>query len=203
MAGAFRTVALYFSFAGLDAGSFRAGATSLAPATSRNVAAPAGTGVMRHAITKNMVGGGVLALFGTFFAVYALVYLKVGTFAQMGPGLFPALIGAILAGIGGLLLVTELLRAGARTSPPRAAVDRIEWRSLAAVIAAMAAFAMLISTFGLVPAIVALVAIASLAGDRVRPLAVIGLSAGLLVTVYLVFILALDLSIPMLRWPFS
>jgi hypothetical protein len=156
---------------------------------------------MRHAITKNMVGGGVLALFGTFFTAYALVYLKVGTFAQMGPGLFPALIGAILAGIGGFLFVTELLRA--RTTQARSAWDRIEWRSLAAVIAAMATFALLISSFGLVPAIVALVAIASLADDRVRPLSVIGVSAGLLATVYLVFILALDMSIPMLRWPFA
>jgi hypothetical protein len=158
---------------------------------------------MNVAVTKNMVGGGVLVLFGTLFTAYALVYLTLGTFAQMGPGLFPALIGAILAGIGAFMLATEIARSRSPARRPVSAWERVEWRSLAAVVGAMAAFALLISSFGLVPAIVALVAVASLAGDRVRPLSVIGLSVGLLVTVYLVFILALDLPVPMLRWPFA
>jgi hypothetical protein len=158
---------------------------------------------MRYAVTKNMVGGGVLVLFGAFFTAYAFVYLKLGTFAQMGPGLFPALIGAILVGIGGFMLATEIVRTRTSATPLRSAWERIEWRSLAAVIAAMAAFAVLISSFGLAPAIVAIVAVSSLADDRIRPLSVIGLSTGLLITVYVVFVLALDLPIPMLRWPFS
>jgi hypothetical protein len=121
----------------------------------------------------------------------------------MGPGLFPALIGAILVGIGGFMLATEIVRARTSATALRSAWERIEWRSLAAVIAAMAAFAVLISSFGLAPAIVAIVAVSSLADDRIRPLSVIGLSTGLLITVYVVFVLALDLPIPMLRWPFS
>lgn len=150
---------------------------------------------------RNVVGAGIILAFGVSYAGYALASLQLGTFASMGPGMFPVCIGVALAGIGTLMMLVELRRAGTNDTATVDAWERVEWRSLGAVIAAMSAFAVVITMFGVVPAIFAIVGFAALASDRLRLRTVMLLAAGLSVACWLIFAVALKLPLALFEWP--
>ena len=57
---------------------------------------------------KDVVGGVLVLLIGIGAMVQGQTY-NVGTLNRMGPGYFPVALGAILAGIGGVMLVAAYL----------------------------------------------------------------------------------------------
>src|SRR5690606_10579426 len=121
----------------------------------------------------------------------------------MGPGMFPFLIGAILALLGGAVLTLALLendgeRAGDALTPS----EPIEWRSLVVIIAAMTAFALVITQFGMVPAIFALCLVAARASNKLSMPVTLMLAAGLSVAAWLIFIEVLGLNFRIWDWPF-
>lgn len=119
--------------------------------------------------------------------------LKIGTVSQMGPGMFPAAVGVLLAAIGIFLLIQGVLTQG----------EPIEFdlRSILLICLSIAAFALLIRSFGLVPAITATVAIASRADAKLSPLGVAILSTVLSVAAVLIFQVGLKLSLSAFNWP--
>lgn len=154
------------------------------------------------AITKDVAAGGVVLVFGVAYAAYAAAQLQLGTFAAMGPGMFPLCIGIVMACVGTAMLLGATMRQTADREPSDDAWEPVEWRSLAAVVAAMAAFAIGITFLGVVPAIFAVIGVAALASDKITPMAVMILSVCLSVAAWVIFTLTLKLSLPLFMWPF-
>ena len=135
---------------------------------------------------------------GVMFLCFAAVTLvtasgySMGRGGRMGPGYFPTLLGAVL-GLLGLVLV---LRSFAIRGE---AVEKIQWRPLAALVGCVLLFAAMIQPLGLVIALSATTFLASFAGPdwRLREAAL--LSAGLTIAAVLIFVLGLRLPLPL--WP--
>ena len=143
---------------------------------------------------RDILGGLLLFSAGAAFAAYAVSHYELGSLRRMGPGGFPAALGVVLAVLGLLLAVPAFFRTGHRP-------DLRFWSPLF-VIGGVAAFAIVVRPFGLLPAVVAVVAISSLAELKVRPLQLTLLCAGLCVLNWLVFRVGLGASAPMVNWPF-
>ena len=143
---------------------------------------------------RDFVGGGLLFVGSVAFSWYAFAHYDMGTPRQMGPGLFPAALGILLALFGLALLVAAPFRAGV--------APQIPIRGPLFVVLGVAAFAVLIEPAGLAPAVIAVTAISSLAERKVRPLSVIALCIALTLAAWLIFSVGLGLLVPMFRWPF-
>lgn len=143
---------------------------------------------------RDMIGGGLLVLFGLWVAWQAWSTLDIGSARRMGPGFFPLCVGLILAGLGGIVLAGSFVQS--------AKMPEVDLRACVSVLASLAVFAFLLKTFGLLPAIAALVGIASLADRTTRARQVLALIAVLCVLCWLVFRLGLGMPLPVLKWPF-
>lgn len=143
---------------------------------------------------RDIIGGLLLLAAGIFIVWHALNTLNLGNFQQPGPGAFPTSVGVILSGFGVALIVPACFRAGT--------LDSIEWRSLIGVMGGIAMFAMTIRPFGLIPAIIALIIVSSLAERRFRPVSLLAMCIVLPLTAYLTFRVGLSLPMAMFRWPF-
>jgi len=133
--------------------------------------------------------GGICAIAIGAFAIWEGAGYTIGTARQMGPGYFPVVLGGMLVGLGLLLVVQGLL---GRAEP----AERTDLRALAVIVAAIAAFALLVERAGLVPAVLALVIIGSGAAGRFRPVPVLLLAAAMSALSYLVFSVLLGLPLP-------
>jgi hypothetical protein len=138
-----------------------------------------------------LVGGLVLMALGGFVVLEAGGY-PLGTLRRMGPGYLPVVLGCVLIGLGALVVLEGR---AARTVVPRP-----PWRAIVAISAAVVAFGVLVRPAGLVPAVLALVVIAALAEERLRPATTILLAIGLAAFAWLVFVALLGLSIRPFWW---
>ena len=133
---------------------------------------------------------------GLFLIAFALLArhfaadLAMGRLVRMGPGYLPTVLSWILAGIGVLIAARGFLTDGPRLEP-------WAWRPLIALSAALIAFALLLQGGGLVIAIFATTAIASLAAPGARPLPVLMLSVimSVMSSVLFIWLLGLPLTI--------
>lgn len=142
---------------------------------------------------RDIIGGMVLIVIGAGAAIYAAMSLRFGTVTNMGPGMFPAALGMLLAGFGAVILVPAFCRGGD--------LPEIEWRPLIVVLLAMLAFALIVQPFGMVPAIVVMTLIASRADRKLSPLALSILIVALSLTATLIFQVALGLQLRAFSWP--
>lgn len=151
---------------------------------------------------KDFVAGLLFTVTGGAFAVGALDY-ELGTSARMGPGYFPLALGILLAILGALITLRSL----GDTRDPTGALGRIAVKPLALIIGANVIFGVLLGgvpaiglpPMGLIVSALALVVVASIAGDRFRPREVAVLAVVLAVASYLIFIRLLGL--PFQAWP--
>jgi hypothetical protein len=143
---------------------------------------------------RDIAGGALLLLTGILIAWHASATLDFGTVRRMGPGMFPMSIGVILALFGVALMIPAFFRAGE--------LEAIEWRSGAAVLAGIAAFALAIRPMGLIPAIIAVLLVSSLAERTFRPVALLVMSILLPLGAYLIFQVGLGLPLALFRSPF-
>ena len=135
---------------------------------------------------------------GLFFIAVAVGFIglsrqyNLGNMHRMGPGLFPTLVGSLLAGLG--LIV--LLRGLAVDGP---AVPRFETRPILFGLAAIVLFGLALQYSGLVAALAALVAVGAVASSESRLLETLGLALALIVFSAVVFVWLLGLPIPLWR----
>ncbi|MBN8935191.1 MAG: tripartite tricarboxylate transporter TctB family protein [Rhizobiales bacterium] len=115
-----------------------------------------------------------------------------GDMHQMGPGLFPTLVGALLVVLGAVVA----LRAFVIEGPP---VPRFYLRPILISVVAIALFGVTLQHLGLIAAIAVVVLIGVLASRESRPLEVVGLVVLLTVFSVAVFVWMLGLPIPL--WP--
>lgn len=143
---------------------------------------------------RDMVAGGLLILCGAFIAFYASNNYALGTVQRMGPGMFPMGTGLLLIFFGVILFISALFRPG--VMPP------LRFWSPLFVLSGIAAFALLVGPFGLLPAVAGVVVVSSLAELKIRPVSLTALVAVLCFMAWLVFKAGLGLPMPMLKWPF-
>jgi Tripartite tricarboxylate transporter TctB family len=144
-----------------------------------------------RAALKDILAGSVFIVFGVAFAAIALTY-DVGTTFDMGPGYFPLALGGILALLG-ILIIGKGFIAG--EGQP---IGHIPWRSVILITAAILFFALTVRGLGLVPALLVTVALAGFAEPRAGVLWPIAIAIGLTVLSVLIFVVGLQLRLPLL-----
>lgn len=143
---------------------------------------------------RDVISGVVLTLFGIWFARYAILNYGPGTMTNVGDGLFPAALGIALAVLGVLVLIGGLLRSGTQLE--------FHFRAPFFVLLGVAGFSAIITTFGVVPAILTLVILSSLADNKFYFRSLTVLCVVLCGMAFLIFQVGLGLALPMLTWPF-
>lgn len=138
--------------------------------------------------------GGVMMLVGGSIAATAWGY-DLGSIDNMGPGFFPFVLGLVLVGLG----VAELFSASgkAEVSSERPPVN---WRAICCISSSLLAFALLINSAGLLPAIFIGVYLAMLSERPVRWISALLYSSALTAFGYVVFILGLGLPVSAVWW---
>lgn len=142
---------------------------------------------------KDFLAGLVFLAFGLAAMAIADRDYPMGTIVHMGPGNFPAALGAILAFLGLYLAARGLWNA-----PPggRMAPVTWDWRPVGSIVGSMLAFGFLVPRLGLVPALAAMFVAAALGGREFRWREVIVLTAVMTAFAVGVFVYLLKLPIP-------
>lgn len=143
---------------------------------------------------RDLIGGGLLIVLGLWIGFHSLANFNLGTVSQMGPGMFPACLGFLMALLGLVIGLPALFRPGPLLS--------IEWRSLGMILLAVLAFGLLVVPFGMVPAVGAATIISMGSGDRFKWLESVIVAAVLCVLAYLIFRIGLGIFLDPFRWPF-
>jgi hypothetical protein len=146
--------------------------------------------VERRRSLPDLLAGGIFVLIGGAFVVGALSY-ELGTPLRMGPGYFPLLVGAVLVGLG-LAVVVKGLIAGEVLS-----FERIPWRAVAVITLALLFFGFTVRRLGFVPTSAVTALLTTLASRRMRPLTAVAVAVGLTVASTLIFVVGLQLRIPL------
>lgn len=128
--------------------------------------------------------------FGILTAALSLQY-GLGTIATMGPGMFPLILGAILAGLGLVILAKGFMGKGEQAKP-------LPIKPILLITASVIVFALLLLTAGLLFAVPAQVVIALWASEHFTWKRALFLSIGLLAFCYGVFVYFLGISVPLI-----
>ena len=145
---------------------------------------------------RDLASGLLLIAAGLFVAIHAMTNLELGTMARMGPGYFPMVLGWLLTALGVVIALLSL-----RGAIVDALAPRLAFRPLLAVFCSLLIFSFLIEPFGLVPATMALTAIAVFA-ERKPPLRrSVLLAIGLSFVAWLIFTVALQMTLPAFHFP--
>lgn len=149
---------------------------------------------MRQVNLADVLGGAVVIGFGGVFAAVAASY-PLGTPIQPGPGSFPLVVGLITAAIG----IGIVIRGFVLAEP---VAIQFKLRPVIAVLAAIAAFGLLIGRVGLIPTLFVMVLIAAAGSRQSRPAPALLVALATSLGAWLIFIAGLGLPIPALRMPF-
>ena len=148
---------------------------------------------MQNRDYRDIIGGLLIILAGGFAAAYALANLNLGTLSHMGPGMVPAAIGIIMCGLGLGIAVPALFRSGH--------IPRVEVRPLLMIFLSILLFALTIRRLGMIPSVMLVSLVASLADEEFRPVVAVVTAVLLSISVYLIFGLALRVHVPVVAWP--
>ena len=144
---------------------------------------------------KDYYGGALMLALGLGATFQGMTY-QVGTLSHMGPGFFPTSLGAILAVIGAILIVT----AKSSISEAEDVYQPPEWRGWICIVSSLVAFVVFGVYGGLLPATFAVVFISAL-GDRNNTVTqAFLLAVALTVVGVVVFWWALQMQFPLFRW---
>lgn len=142
-------------------------------------------------LSKDFLSGLMFIGFG-LIALYFGQKLALGTPVRMGPGYVPRMLSLILLALGALVCIIAVVSG----SEP---VEKPKWKPITLVTIGIVCFGLLFERAGLIPALIVLVTIASLAGEEFKLAEVIGLIVALAVLCTLVFKVGLGMNIYILR----
>jgi hypothetical protein len=143
-------------------------------------------------LSKDFLSGVMFIAFG-LVALYFGHHLAVGTSVRMGPGYVPRMLSYILLGLGGLICVVALYSGGGGT------VERPHFKPITMVTIGIVVFALLFERAGMLPALVALVLIASLGGEEFKLIEVISNMVVLAILCTIVFKIGLGMNISVIQ----
>jgi Tripartite tricarboxylate transporter TctB family len=140
---------------------------------------------------RDVLAGLTFVAFGLAFAVGATSY-PIGSLERMGPGLFPLVLGVLLVLLGAAIAIRRPAEPdGERlTAPP--------WLGLALALGAIVVFGVTVRGLGLLPSIFITAFLASLGSRRNSPPVALLLAVALTVSSYLIFVVGLQLNLPLL-----
>ena len=140
----------------------------------------------------DILAGLIFVAFGLAFALTSLTY-ELGRPLRMGPGYFPLALGGLLVLLG-LLIVGKGFIAGAGDE---GRLGSVPWRALLLLVVAVLFFGLTVRGLGIVPATAVTALLTALASYRTGILAAVAIAAGLTVLCVLIFVLALQLRLPL------
>ncbi len=144
---------------------------------------------MRRAL-KDVLAGVAFIGFGLAFAVGATGY-DIGTPLRMGPGYFPLVLGGLLVVLAAVIIAKGFIAGeGADIGP-------IPWKAIGLIIGALLFFGATIRGLGVVPSVFVTALLAGFSGRRPGAVAPLVIGVGLTVISVLVFIVALQLRLPL------
>ena len=153
----------------------------------------------RSAIRRDWWAGGAMIAIGIGALVESMNY-SWGSLANMGPGLFPAVLGVLLIFLG---LVIAKGAPSALSKHSKGSFEEIvppQWRGWGCIIGALLAFILVGKFGGLIPATFVLVFVSAM-GDRKHTLrSAVTLAVAVTVIGVLVFSWGLQLQFPLFRW---
>ncbi len=146
---------------------------------------------MNRLLSKDFLSGLMFIAFG-LIALYFGQKLALGTPVRMGPGYVPRMLSLILLGLGVIICIVALV---AGSEP----VEKPKWKPITLVTIGVVCFALLFERAGLLPALVVLILIASLANDEFKIVEVIGNMVVLAALCTVVFKVGLSMNISIVR----
>jgi len=157
----------------------------------------------RRAARADLCAGGAFVVIGGAFAIGALQY-DLGSAFRMGPGYVPLTLGCVLAGLGALILGQGVLVVLGRraveheTTTADEEPGPVPWRRGGLLVGAVVLFGLTVDGLGIAIATFATAFLAALAGYRNSALKALVVAAGLTVLCLVIFVGALQLSLPLL-----
>jgi len=142
---------------------------------------------LKRLLGKDFLSGVMFIAFGLFTLWFGR-NLAVGTTVRMGPGYVPQMLAYIMLGLGLIIAVVALYVGGDTTEAPK-------WKPITMVTLGIVAFALLFETTGMLPALIALVLLASLGGDEFKIVEVLGNIVVLTILCVIVFKVGLGMNI--------
>ncbi len=146
---------------------------------------------MKQVDIRDLVGGVILIALGASVSLYASNHYNVGHADRMGPGYFPVALGWVLAVLGLIVALFSFKPSLHHTTPPK-----FRPRPFFAILLSVAAFALTVSRFGLVPGTVLLTLIAVFAEPGIRWRRTLLLAISLSLIAWLVFTVGLQMTLP-------
>jgi len=142
-------------------------------------------------LTKDFLAGLMFITFG-MVALYFGRHLAVGTAVRMGPGYVPHALSYILLALGGIICVVALVSGSEPVEAPKL-------KPITLVTIGIVCFALLFERAGMLPALIALVAISSLGGEEFKLTEVIGNMVVLTILCIIVFKVGLGMNISVIE----
>jgi len=146
---------------------------------------------MSRFLSKDFLAGLMFVAFG-LVALYFGRHLAVGTAVRMGPGYVPRALSYILLGLGGIICVFALVSGSEPVEAPK-------WKPITLVTIGIVCFALLFERAGMLPALIALVAISSFANEEFKVVEVLGNMVVLTILCVIVFKLGLGMNISVIQ----
>lgn len=140
------------------------------------------------------IGGLILSAVGVAVAIYSYFSYDMGTLRLVGPGLFPVYLGIITSILGILLFISGATKSDLATTP--------DMRGFVIILASLASFIFVAQAFGMVPGVVALIAVSIQAVRKVGWIGFLLLSTLMAAVAVGVFGFVFSLQLPFFRWPF-
>jgi hypothetical protein len=140
---------------------------------------------------RDILAGGIFIAFGLAFAFGALAY-DIGTPLRMGPGYVPLSLGLLTAALGVAIIIKGFIGGDSE------GLTGIDWRPVILITAALLFFGLTIRGLGVIGALFGATLLAALARSRTPPLEALAIAAGLTVISILIFIVALQLRLPLI-----
>jgi hypothetical protein len=147
---------------------------------------------MRIRNHRDFWAGVLFIVTGVLFMILSRQY-QMGTAAKMGPGYFPTILGGLMAVLGLMILVPSLSKRG-----PEVRVNRIDLKSIALILIAVAVYAATLPKLGFIVSLFLLIMIASYASHEFNLKTSLISAVVLLGFSYLVFVKGLELQFPFL-----
>ena len=144
---------------------------------------------------KDFFSGLMFLVVGVSFAVGATNY-SMGTSARPGAGYFPLLLSVILALLGAIVLFKSLTIETEGGDP----VGDIAWRPLLVIVAAITVFGFALPRLGMFITVPLLIIMTSFAGTEFSWKGVLASCVILTLGSWAIFILGLNLTIPLKPW---
>ena len=149
-------------------------------------------------VLDDLAAGGIFVALGLAFVIGALGY-ELGTAFRMGPGYVPFVLGGLLALLGFAVIGVAVARWRQEGKiSGETPLGAVPWRAIAFLTAAVIVFGAGVDPLGLAPALLVTTFLAGLADRDNSVLASAVIAVGLTVACILLFVVLLQLRLPLL-----